>query len=202
MVAYMNDEPGKRISEIDNLLKKSKKKSFITMACIFVVILVATILVLNNGKINVSKDKVKVTDITITNNKMNMNANRKFMVYDKDPTVEYDETEQPAKAIREIDVVFEGTANYDEGKFEGIIKVDENELQGDIVGYSSGIVESDYKEPKFMYSITAMCANNDGTSPDGATSYDINISKDLSEILIYVYRFNEDNPLIIYSKVE
>ena len=200
----MNNEIGKSVNEIDELLQKSKKKKFITLIVFFTCIIVAVILVLTKylGEGNFLKTKAKVTDISVNGNTMNINANRKFMVYDKDPTAKYEEEEPPAKAMNEIDVVFEGVADYSEGKFDGIIKVADNELEGDIVGYSSAKIESEDEEQNFIYSITGMCTNDDGTSPKGAESYSVDISKDLREILIFVFRFNEDDPLIIYSKVE
>ena len=61
----MNNEIGKSVNEIDELLQKSKKKKFITLIVFFTCIIVAVILVLTKylGEGNFLKTKAKVTDI-------------------------------------------------------------------------------------------------------------------------------------------
>ena len=71
--------------------------------------------------------------ITVNNVAVQFGSRKLFDVYDKDPRY-LDKDEPPAKILREIEVVFNGVADFNTTEFEGEIKVEGYELDGNLIG--------------------------------------------------------------------
>ena len=107
--------------------------------------------------------------------------------------------------MREIDVVFNGVADFATTKFEGEIKVEGYKLDGNLIGCCANKVFLD-KDDEYHYSFSCInaCEYVDGSETDNLRilQYDIEISSDLSEIYIMVWMRNDEENVYVYSKLE
>ena len=205
----MNKENKSNERELALLLNKHQKVNqmkFI-IAIMLVILIVVAVVFINSDKEpdkQQEKKQIKIEDITVDGNRMALNVDRKFYVYDKDPRY-LDKDEPPAKILREIDVVFNGVADFATTKFEGEIKVEGYKLDGNLIGCCANKVFLD-KDDEYHYSFSCInaCEYVDGSETDNLRilQYDIEISSDLSEIYIMVWMRNDEENVYVYSKLE
>lgn len=205
----MNKENKSNERELALLLNKHQKANqmkFI-IAIMLVILIVVAVVFINSDKEpdkQQEKKQIKIEDITVDGNRMALNVDRKFYVYDKDPRY-LDKDEPPAKILREIDVVFNGVADFATTKFEGEIKVEGYKLDGNLIGCCANKVFLD-KDDEYHYSFSCInaCEYEDGSETDNLRilQYDIEISSDLSEIYIMVWMRNDEENVYVYSKLE
>ena len=209
MVAYMNKENKSNEQALTLLLNKHQKVNRIKVIIAFmlmILIVVAVVFVNSDKELGKQQEKkqIKIEDITVDGNRMALNVDRKFYVYDKDPRY-LDKDEPPAKILREIDVVFNGVADFATTKFEGEIKVEGYKLDGNLIGCCANKVFLD-KDDEYHYSFSCInaCEYEDGSETDNLRilQYDIEISSDLSEIYIMVWMRNDEENVYVYSKLE
>lgn len=209
MVAYMNKENKSNEQALTLLLNKHQKVNRIKVVIAFmlmILIVVAVVFVNSDKELGKQQEKkqIKIEDITVDGNRMVLNVDRKFYVYDKDPRY-LDKDEPPAKILREIDVVFNGVADFATTKFEGEIKVEGYKLDGNLIGCCANKVFLD-KDDEYHYSFSCInaCEYEDGSETDNLRilQYDIEISSDLSEIYIMVWMRNDEENVYVYSKLE
>lgn len=209
MVAYMNKENKSNEQALTLLLNKHQKVNRIKVVIAFmlmILIVVAVVFVNGDKELGKQQEKkqIKIEDITVDGNRMALNVDRKFYVYDKDPRY-LDKDEPPAKILREIDVVFNGVADFATTKFEGEIKVEGYKLDGNLIGCCANKVFLD-KDDEYHYSFSCInaCEYVDGSETDNLRilQYDIEISSDLSEIYIMVWMRNDEENVYVYSKLE
>lgn len=205
----MNKENNSNERELALLLNKHQKANqmkFI-IAIMLVILIVVAVVFINSDKEpdkQQEKKQIKIEDITVDGNRMALNVDRKFYVYDKDPRY-LDKDEPPAKILREIDVVFNGVADFATTKFEGEIKVEGYKLDGNLIGCCANKVFLD-KDDEYHYSFSCInaCEYVDGSETDNLRilQYDIEISSDLTEIYIMVWMRNDEENVYVYSKLE
>lgn len=205
----MNKENKSTERELELLLNKHQKvnRMKFVIAIMFVILVVVAVVFVNSDKEpdkQQEKTQIKIEDITVDGNRMALNVDRKFYVYDKDPRY-LDKDEPPAKILREIDVVFNGVADFATTKFEGEIKVEGYKLDGNLIGCCANKVFLD-KDDEYHYSFSCInaCEYVDGSETENLRilQYDIEISSDLSEIYIIVWMRNDEENVHIYSKLE
>ena len=205
----MNKENKSNEQALTLLLNKHQKVNRIKVVIAFmlmILIVVAVVFVNSDKELGKQQEKkqIKIEDITVDGNRMALNVDRKFYVYDKDPRY-LDKDEPPAKILREIDVVFNGVANFDTTEFDGEIKVNGYELDGNLIGYCADKFFLD-KDDEYHYSLLCInsCEYVDGSETENLRilQYDIEISSDLSEIYIIVWMRNDEENVHIYSKLE
>ena len=205
----MNKENKSNERELALLFNKHQKVNqmkFI-IAIMLVILIVVVVVFINSNKEpdkQQEKKQIKIEDMTVDGNRMALNVDRKFYVYDKDPRY-LDKDEPPAKILREIDVVFNGVADFATTKFEGEIKVEGYKLDGNLIGCCANKVFLD-KDDEYHYSFSCInaCEYVDGSETDNLRilQYDIEISSDLSEIYIMVWMRNDEENVYVYSKLE
>ena len=205
----MNKENKSTERELELLLNKHQKvnRMKFVIAIMFVILVVVAVVFVNSDKEpdkQQEKTQIKIEDITVDGNRMALNVDRKFYVYDKDPRY-LDKDEPPAKILREIDVVFNGVADFATTKFEGEIKVEGYKLDGNLIGCCANKFFLD-KDDEYHYSFSCInaCEYVDGSETENLRilQYDIEISSDLSEIYIIVWMRNDEENVHIYSKLE
>lgn len=205
----MNKENKSNERELALLLNKHQKANqmkFIIAIMLVILIVVAVVFVNSDKEPDKQQEKkqTKIEDMTVDGNRMALNVDRKFYVYDKDPRY-LDKDEPPAKILREIEVVFNGVADFDTTEFEGEIKVEGYELDGNLIGCCANKVFLD-KDDEYHYSFSCInaCEYVDGSETDNLRilQYDIEISSDLSEIYIMVWMRNDEENVYVYSKLE
>ena len=205
----MNKENKSTERELELLLNKHQKvnRMKFVIAIMFVILVVVAVVFVNSDKEpdkQQEKTQIKIEDITVDGNRMALNVDRKFYVYDKDPRY-LDKDEPPAKILREIDVVFNGVADFATTKFEGEIKVEGYKLDGNLIGCCANKVFLD-KDDEYHYSFSCInaCEYVDGSETENLRilQYDIEISSDLSEIYIMVWMRNDEENVYVYSKLE
>lgn len=205
----MNKESKSNERELALLLNKHQKANqmkFIIAIMLMILIVVAVVIVNSDKELGKQQEKkqIKIEDITVDGNRMALNVDRKFYVYDKDPRY-LDKDEPSAKILREIDVVFNGVADFDTTKFEGEIKVEGYKLDGNLIGCCANKVFLD-KDDEYHYSFSCInaCEYVDGSETDNLRilQYNIEISSDLSEIYIMVWMRNDEENVYVYSKLE
>lgn len=205
----MNKENKSNEQALTLLLNKHQKVNRIKVVIAFmlmILIVVAVVFVNSDKELGKQQEKkqIKIEDITVDGNRMALNVDRKFYVYDKDPRY-LDKDEPPAKILRQIDVVFNGVADFDTTKFEGEIKVEGYKLDGNLIGCCANKVFLD-KDDEYHYSFSCInaCEYVDGCETENLRilQYDIEISSDLSEIYIMVWMRNDEENVYVYSKLE
>ena len=150
----MNKENKSNERELALLFNKNQKVNqmkFI-IAIMLVILIVVVVVFINSNKEpdkQQEKKQIKIEDMTVDGNRMALNVDRKFYVYDKDPRY-LDKDEPPAKILREIEVVFNGVADFDTTEFEGEIKVEGYELDGNLIGCCANKVFLD-KDDEYHY---------------------------------------------------
>lgn len=210
----MNHNEKRNSKEMDQVLNQQKKGEKAATIVFFVCLVVAAVMIAwqwtdnhgnENGTENTAekeekKKDVKIEDISVDGNQMTLKVDRKFEVYDKDPTDTYVD-EPPAKALGEIRVAIDGTADFSTEKFQGNMEVEGYELYGNVVGYTANKLDFDGGN-KWTYSLDAINASDDENAKLKTLQYSVLISENLREIIIYVYPVdNREDIMIIYSKI-
>lgn len=209
----MNHNEKSNSKEMDQVLNNRKKGKRVAALAVVLCLVVAVCMIAwqwkdsngNEKEMNEKEEKtkdVKIEDISVEGDQMTLKIDRKFEVYDKDPTETYVDEPQ-AKALGEIKVVIDGTADFSTEKFDGKMDVDGYELDGDVVGYCANKLDfGNDKEYKWSYSLDAINASDDENAKLRTLQYSVMISEDLREIIIYVYPVdNHEDIAIIYSKI-
>ena len=133
----MNKENKSNEQALTLLLNKHQKVNRIKVVIAFMLmILIVVVVVFVNSDKELGKQQekkqIKIEDITVDGNRMALNVDRKFYVYDEDPRY-LDKDEPPAKILREIDVVFNGEDVFKQNNIDRkLIEIDgtENKLGG------------------------------------------------------------------------
>lgn len=181
-------------SKITGVLELSKKKR---MRTLIVAIIVVVLIIIAFFSLYKYKESKSIKDISIKNNILKIDAKRDFFYYDEEPN-NLIEAQNFRKGIAKV--VIDGTADFNNEKFDGIIKVDNYELKGDVVGYTANCLESD-KSTRWKYIITGMVANKETSDEEYICMCDLTISADLKEIMIIFFYSNSGKKVVVYSRI-
>lgn len=168
---------------LDKIFKRkgvvNMKKKVVIGVLLVVVIIAVLIIVIKFSP----KKKREVTDIKTNANEIELDVNRKFYLYDKDPL----ETEG-IEALKEVQVVIKGKGNCDDNKFEGEVNIEGFELGGNFQSYNITKDENGY-------GMTCMGVNlkNEEAVTGPLYNYWVTISEDLKSIHIWITEFGKND---------